>query len=252
MPGPGEVGVRVVDPGVDHGDLDPLAVEAGEAVPGGRRPDQRHAVDVRRLHQLDRMDGDDARQGRERVGLARVDPHLDPVVRRLVVTEHLAAERLDLLLDRRLLRLDVIPPLLLLVFRERSGGTRVHDGDRIRRELDDHRRLLMAEAARHDDRRDVVARIGCRRGAGARDARGCEAQRDDERYESCKDHTRDGAVHLRCGTWHSLSSPPTQTDPRPQRSLPQACFYRLLVFRRLIVRASSAGVNTEFGGSSTG
>src|SRR5439155_15540512 len=41
-----EVGVRVVDAGVDHGQLDALAVEVAGVVPGLRRPDVGDALGV--------------------------------------------------------------------------------------------------------------------------------------------------------------------------------------------------------------
>ena len=62
VPGPPKFGVRVVDAGVDDRDLDALAVQAGEAVPHGRRADERHAALVVGLHRLQRADGDDAGQ----------------------------------------------------------------------------------------------------------------------------------------------------------------------------------------------
>ena len=106
--------MRVVDAGVDHGDLDPLAVEAGQAIPHAGGADQRHTADVVRLHQLDRPDRRDAGQFGEFAELAAVDPHLDAVVGDLVVGQDGAAELGDpapeTVLRRLQLRLD---PLLL-------------------------------------------------------------------------------------------------------------------------------------------
>src|SRR5206468_2239357 len=54
--GTAEVGMGIVDAGVDDGDLDPLAVDAGDAGPGERRLDPLDPdgvvvrVDVHRLH----------------------------------------------------------------------------------------------------------------------------------------------------------------------------------------------------------
>ena len=66
-----EVGVRVVDAGVDDGDLDALAGRPVSPSQTAGAPIERHAVDVVRRHGLTRMHRDDARNRRERLGLVR-------------------------------------------------------------------------------------------------------------------------------------------------------------------------------------
>src|SRR6185503_19890133 len=97
-----EVGVRPVDAGVDHRDLDALTVVPVEPVPDLRRADQRYAAYVVRRHGLHRVHGHDIRDVQQGVRAYRRDAHLDAVVRRLVVADHVAAEVAHALLGRNL------------------------------------------------------------------------------------------------------------------------------------------------------
>ena len=115
----------VVDPAVDHGELDALAVEVPGAVPGRGRVDVGDAFGIRKLVGRHHLDVDDSGQRRQRLDVGAGDPDFDPVVGRLVLAQDLAAEspyrrhkRVLLGLDRRLDRgalggRQLAPPIVL-------------------------------------------------------------------------------------------------------------------------------------------
>ena len=245
--GTGEVGVREVDAGVDHPDLDPLAVEAGEAVPHLWRADERDAVDVRRLHHLERVDGDHAGKRGEGPGLIGADPHLEAVVGRLVAREHLAAARLHLLGDRRLLRLELASELLLLPVGHRRGGIRVDDRDRIGGKLDDDGRRLVAHPEGQDGGREAAG-LGSRRRIRRGDAGRGDAQRHGERDQRREGRTPPDAVDLHRRTRHVVSSPHPDKVQAARRA-PQGTFVSATSqVRTLIVPTPQRRVNNLLGG----
>src|SRR5262245_18679289 len=76
---PTEVGVGVIDTGVDDGDLDAFAVHAIDAIPYLRRADVRHALRVVDVVDARRLDRAHARQARQRRSVAGGDAHGESV-----------------------------------------------------------------------------------------------------------------------------------------------------------------------------
>ena len=103
----------VVNAGVDDGDLDPGAGQAGR-VPGLRRADVRHALGQLGLIGRDEVDPRDSRQpGQSRKGCGgNVD--VDAVIGILQLRHDESAGLVDGVHDRRLVRLDLRPPGILL------------------------------------------------------------------------------------------------------------------------------------------
>ena len=154
-----EIGMRIVDAGVDHGNLDVLAVQA-EVLPHAGRADQRDAVRVGRAHHLQRPHGDDAGQRRELCRLVARDPNLDAVVRRLVRVDDGATQRLDLALERILRALERVLGCVFFGLRELPAGGFLLDGHRIAAELHHNIYGVLAETDRRPCGRDQGRAIG--------------------------------------------------------------------------------------------
>jgi hypothetical protein len=113
--------MRVVDAGVDDGDLDVLAMQP-EVLPHARRADERNAVRIRRPHLLQLTHGDHTRKCRELRRFVARDQNLDPVVGRLVGRHDRPTQRLDLALERALRALQCVLGGVFLGFRELAAG----------------------------------------------------------------------------------------------------------------------------------
>ena len=101
--GAAEVGVRVVDPGIDDRDLDAFAAQTRRALPHHRRANERHAHRVVRTMLQNRQDLDDARQRGERRDLVAIDFDLDSVQGMAEALEHAAAATRDFGFDALML-----------------------------------------------------------------------------------------------------------------------------------------------------
>jgi hypothetical protein len=165
--GAAEVRVRVVDAGVDHGDLDLLAVQAIDAVPHGGSTDQGNAALVVGLHGRKRPYRDDVGDVRDLVGLAAVDANLEAVVRGLVVGHDGAAQLLDGLLDARLRDLELGLDRVLLGVAQLAVGVPLDECRRVARYLNHHCGGAVAQAKRSPFRLDQPVRV-----SGLRCARG--------------------------------------------------------------------------------
>ncbi len=104
-----EVGVVVVDAGVDDGDLDARTGVAGRS-PGLGRAYVRHALSERRLVDRDQVDAGHARHRRERRQIGGLHVDVDAVVRILHLADDDAAGLADGIDDRLLVGLDLRPP----------------------------------------------------------------------------------------------------------------------------------------------
>src|SRR5256885_1944324 len=154
--GPGtvaaEVGVRVVDAGIDDRDLDAFAAETRTALPHGRRADERHAHRVIRAMLDNRQDLHDAGQRGERRHLVAVDFDLDSVQGVAEALEHVATATRNFGFDALLLGRSLVFDRAPLVAGKRAiREPRPRCGDRVGRH-DDHD--LDAAAALHAERND--------------------------------------------------------------------------------------------------
>ncbi len=217
--GTGEVRVREVDTGVDHGDLDVLAVQAGQAAPHRRSTDQRDALDVVRDHLREAADSGDAVQRRQLGQLLAVDPDLDAVVGELIVGEHLAAEVLDRTGEAVLLALQVGLDRRLLCVGERAGRLGLDNRHRLVRKLDDDGRLAVAEANRRPLSVDDALGSACLRRAGRRAPR-YDRQGNERQQSRCYER----ASRAPGSESHMCLSPVSKSESRPDGRLllPQA------------------------------
>ena len=218
--GPAEVGVRVVDPRVDHGDLHALSAEARSAVPHGRCVDQRNPVDVVRLDLEQRVDAHHARQGRQLRDLVARDAHLHAVVGVLIVGDHLAAERLNLSLDSVLLGPQLGPDLLLLFPAQLGTALTLYLRDGRSFDLHHHGGGLMVEPQGRHVRRpdgsvaDHRERTGSRArntGTGGTDEceqRDCQARKRDHEHCSDSRHYLSPRFVFSCGASHRCAGDP--------------------------------------------
>ena len=140
LAGSAEVGVVVVDAGVDDGDLDPDSGEAGRG-PGLRSADERHALGQVGLVRRDEVDPGDAGHRRQSRDLGGLDVHMDTVIGVLHLADDHAAGLADRVHDRLLLGLHLAPPGISLgLGHGRAVVLRVadHARDGLVRHLDDH------------------------------------------------------------------------------------------------------------------
>ncbi len=135
-----EVGVGVVDAGVDDRDLHALAVQP-EVLPDGRSADERDAAQVVRLHELQRADRDHAGQRGKLFHPVSGDANLDAVVGRAVIGDDGAAEAFDAAAHALMLAFQLALDAVFLVPVEPATGVGLlfcdgipgklhHDGDR--------------------------------------------------------------------------------------------------------------------------
>ena len=151
-----EIGMGVVDAGVDDADLDSLAVEPVHAVPHCRRPDVGDTTGVVGGDGGHGTNTHHALQAGQVARSVRGDDDLDPVVRRLVVAKHRAAQSFDLVLDRLLLSLQLSLELFLLTIGQRAGSVCVRNRHRVPGKLDDHCGRRCAQAHGRPDRSHAV------------------------------------------------------------------------------------------------
>ncbi len=155
-----EVRVRVIDAGIDDGDPDVLAAQAGRARPRRRSADERHADRVVQLVVRDRLDGHHVEQRGERADLLDGSVHLDAVDRILVLAQHHRTMRLDGAAD------GVLPPSQVGLDRraglgrQRPGRARLDHRDRVTRHLQHHRQATLRQV----DRRRELKQAGARQG----------------------------------------------------------------------------------------
>ena len=150
--GAAEVGVRVVDPGIDDRDLDAFAAQTRRALPHHRRANERHAHRVVRTMLQNRQDLDDARQRGERRDLVAIDFDLDSVQGMAEALEHAAAATRDFGFDALMLGRNLVFDRAPLIGGERAfrdACPRCRDGFG---RHDDHD--LDAAAALHAERND--------------------------------------------------------------------------------------------------
>src|SRR5262249_5654680 len=155
-----EVGVRVIDAGVDDGHLHAFAAHAVDTRPGQRRLDPGNADDVLVLVSGHRLHVDNAGKGPKRGKLGRGDAHLDSAHRALVAADDAAAERLDG--GARVALFRPAPGLDRVLFLTREAAPRrflqIGDGRPGENRDDGHR--LLTHAARQKLRLDAAGRRG--------------------------------------------------------------------------------------------
>ena len=151
-----EVGMGVVDAGVDDADLDAFAVEA-QGLPDRRRADHRHAVHVGPLDRKEGAHRDHARQRRQLRDLVAGNAHLDAVVGGLVVRHHGAAQALDVAMHRALRAAQLRLDLFAFAAFELAARVALLHGHRVARQLDDDRHGLPAQCDRQLCRLDQAA-----------------------------------------------------------------------------------------------
>ena len=178
-----EVGVGVVDAGVDDRDLHALAVQP-QALPDGRSADERDAADVVRLHELQRPDRHDAGQRSKLFHAVVRDANLDAVVSRLVMGHDGAAEALDAAAQAVLLAPQLALDPVLLAPLELAAGVALLLCNGIPGELHDDRDRRFAYAQRHPYRRDEAGVFG--HGLGAYGAQ-VEASQNAENQRQRRD-----------------------------------------------------------------
>ena len=130
-----EVGVRVVDSGVDDGDVDAGTGEA-EGAPRLRRADEGNAVDVVNFERRHGVDGGHARQAGELRNVLLGHDHVDAVVGVLHLADDLGAGRGQLAVELVLLGGELVADGLLLARRKRlsalAGVGLLHRNRRVR------------------------------------------------------------------------------------------------------------------------
>ena len=205
-----KVRVRVVDAGVDHGDLDVFAVQSGEAAPGQRSADQLDALDVVRHDPREAPNSRDALERLQAVELRAVDPHLDAVVGDLVIGEHLATERLDLAGDRVLLALQIGLDRGLLARAELAPCVGLDDRDRVAGHLEDDGGLRVAKPDRCPLRIDNAVGAACLRCAG-----GGATRYDREGRKRQQSRCYERAPRAHGSESHMCLSPVSESESRP-------------------------------------
>ena len=170
-----ELGVGVVDAGVDDGDLDALAGEA-RVLPDLRDAEVGARGGVAAGVDLDGVDGLDVGRLCQRRDVLAGHLDLDAVVGVLHLGQHLAAERLRLVLDGLLLALELVADRGLVAPGELLVGLRLDDGDGVARHLDDHADRLGALRVGDEFAVDaallggLLEAVSRRRGCGVGDA----------------------------------------------------------------------------------
>ena len=149
--GPAEIGMRVVDAGIDDGDLDAFAMDS-EALPDGRAADQWDAVHVAGFGREQRAHTDDTRQCGQLLELVARDADLDAVVRGLVIGQHRAAHALNVAVQSFLGGPELPLDLVLLTPFELAAQIGLLNGDGVATELKHDRHRLLAHSERSPDR----------------------------------------------------------------------------------------------------